>query len=106
MNRNMLAPIMILAMLNGIFSPFVLGVFLTWPLWYPSFLPAAAQGVYFASALILSTLTIMIAGVPAALYERFAAPLSGKVTGMVWLAVTALLTLPALGNMLRAMGAG
>ena len=75
----MLVPIMAVAIVNGIFSPFVLVVFVFYPVWFPSWAPAYSQVVYMLSALILSTLTIMLAGVT-------------------------LLSLPALPNVLRALG--
>ena len=63
MARNALVPVMAVAIVNGIFSPFVLVVFLLHPVWFPAWAPAYAQLVYMLSALILSTLTIMLAGV-------------------------------------------
>jgi hypothetical protein len=62
------------------------------------------QPVYMASALILSTLTLMVAGVPAALYERLAGVTKPAITGAIWLAGVVLLTLPAVPNVLRALG--
>lgn len=52
------------------------------------------------SSLMVSTATIIIAGIPAALYERFSGAKddSNVVSLWVWLAGTALLTLPAIGN--------
>lgn len=104
MDRNPLVPVMGLAIVNGIFSPWVLGVFVLYPVWFPSWAPAYTQVVYMASALILSTLTIMIAGVPAALYERLASDAKPAVVGLIWLSATAVLTLPAIPNVLRALG--
>lgn len=104
--RNPLLPVMALAIVNGIFSPWVLAVFVFYPVWYPSWAPPYTQIVYMLSALILSTLTIMVAGVPAALYQRLSASPKGAVTAAIWIACTALLTLPALPNVLRALGAG
>jgi len=54
---------------------------------------------YFAS-LMLSTMTIILAGIPAAVYERItgAKDDSNSVSLWIWLAGTALLTLPAMGN--------
>lgn len=106
MDRNGLVPIMALAIVNGIFSPWVLAVFVLYPVWYPAWAPPYTQLVYMGSALILSTLTLMVAGVPAALYERFAAAPRGGITTGIWLACAAILTLPALPNVLRALGAG
>jgi hypothetical protein len=106
MERNVLVPVMAVAIVNGIFSPWVLAVFVLYPVWYPSWAPAWTQLVYMASALILSTLTLMISGVPAALYERLAAAAKPTVAGVIWLTGAMLLTLPAVPNVLRALGLG
>jgi hypothetical protein len=54
---------------------------------------------YFAS-LMLSTATVILGGIPAALYERFvgAKEDSTEASLWIWLAGTAILTLPAIGN--------
>lgn len=104
MDRNALVPVMAAAIVNGIFSPWVLAVFVLYPIWFPSWAPAYTQVVYMASALILSTLTLMVSGVPAALYERFASAPRGAVTAAIWLAGAIILTLPAVPNVLRALG--
>ncbi len=75
-----------------------LACFCLYPVWFPSWAPAYTQVVYMASALILSTLTIMVAGVPAALYERFVAEAKPATVGLIWLTGTVLLTLPAIPN--------
>lgn len=106
MQKNALVPVMAVAIVNGIFSPWVLIVFVLYPIWYPGWLPPYSQIVYMFSALILSTLTIMMAGVPAALYERWAARPSGTVVAGIWLAFAVLLTLPAIPNVTRALGGG
>ncbi len=52
------------------------------------------------SSLMVSTATIILAGIPAALYERYAGVKddSTPVSLWIWLAGTAILTLPAIGN--------
>lgn len=52
------------------------------------------------SSLMVSTATIILAGIPAALYERYigAKDDSTVVSLWIWLAGTAILTLPAIGN--------
>lgn len=52
------------------------------------------------ASLMVSTGTIILAGIPAALYERFvgAKDDSTVVSLWIWLAGTAILTLPAIGN--------
>ena len=104
MERNGLVPVMALAIVNGIFSPFVLFVFVSYPIWFPSWAPTYTQLVYMASALILSTLTIMVSGVPAALYQRLSAAANPQVAGVIWLIGAAFLTLPAVPNVMRALG--
>jgi hypothetical protein len=54
----------------------------------------------FFSSLMVSTATIIVAGIPAALFERFAgAKDDSTVTSMwIWVAGTLALTLPAMGN--------
>lgn len=106
MERNGLVPVMAIAIVNGIFSPWVLIVFVLHPVWYPSWAPTTSQFVYMASALILSTLTIMAAGVPAALYERLSMRPQGIVGALIWLGCAAFLTLPALPNITRALSGG
>lgn len=56
MERTGLVPVMAIAIVNGIFSPWVLVLFVLYPVWYPSWAPPTSQFVYMASALILSTL--------------------------------------------------
>src|SRR4026208_49891 len=52
------------------------------------------------SSLMVSTATIILGGIPAALYERYvgAKDDSSEVSLWIWLAGTALLALPAIGN--------
>lgn len=54
------------------------------------------------SSLMVSTGTIILGGIPAAIYERLAGVKedSNTVSLWIWLAGTALLTLPAMGNFL------
>ena len=52
------------------------------------------------SSLMVSTATIILGGIPAAIYERFvgAKDDSTEASLWIWLAGTAILTLPAIGN--------
>ncbi len=54
---------------------------------------------YFAS-LMVSTATVILGGIPAALYERYVGAKDDSTAASlwIWLAGTALLTLPAMGN--------
>lgn len=55
------------------------------------------------TSLMVSTGTVIVAGIPAAIYERIAGIEgdSNDVSLWIWLAGTALLTLPAMGNFLE-----
>jgi hypothetical protein len=104
MTQHNLVIIVGLAILNGIFSPALIAVFALHPVWYPSFLPAMLPLLFLLSSLIVATLTLMIGGVPAALYERFAGRERSAMSGYIWLAGVLVLTLPAIPGMLRALG--
>jgi hypothetical protein len=63
---------------------------------------STAAIAYFAS-LMLSTATVILGGIPAALYERYiGAKDDSTVTSLwIWLAGTGILTIPAIGNFLK-----
>ena len=107
MPQHNLVGVIGLAILNGMFSPALIPVFALHGLWYPFFLPAILPAVFLACSLIVSTFTLMLGGVPAALYERFSGDgKSSTVSGLLWLVAVAALTLPALPNVLNALGLG
>jgi len=107
MPQHNLVAIIGLAILNGVFSPAIIPVFALHGLWYPFFLPALLPAIFLACSLIVSTFTLMLGGVPAALYEKISG--GGKstaVSGLIWLVAVVLLTLPSLPNILNAFGLG
>lgn len=100
--RSFLVPLLGFAAVNGIFSPLI-GLVLVFA---PYVLPWPVGEVlplrFMVSSLLLATATLILAGIPAALYER----LTGKarstdVSMWIWLAGTALLSAPAVGNLIR-----
>jgi hypothetical protein len=90
-------------MINGIFSPlsffayFWSKVFMSFPLFESEPL------IFYFGALMLSTATIILGGIPAAIYERLAGIRDDStVTSLwIWLAGTAILAVPAIGDFLR-----
>ena len=88
-------------MINGLFNQ-------TWLLFSLIHVQILAPALLFGSvsltllfaSLMVSTATIIVGGVPAAIYERFvgAKDDSTETSLWVWLAGTALLALPAVGN--------
>lgn len=93
-----------LAMLNGLFSPALLVFVALSGLWYPWFLPASAGLLFFFASLMVATFTLMIAGVPAAVYERLSRASQPTVVSMgIWLLGILVLTAPAVANILAAI---
>jgi hypothetical protein len=90
-------------MINGIFNPFFVIVFqVSIYLMAEPLFESTAAIAYFAS-LMLSTATVILGGIPAALYERYiGAKDDSTVTSLwIWLAGTGILTIPAIGNFLK-----
>ncbi len=89
-------------MINGIFNPLMVfayvwtKVLLSYPLF--EFEPL----IFYFASLMLSTATVILGGIPAAIYERFAGVKGDStVTSLwIWLAGTAVLSIPAIGNFL------
>jgi hypothetical protein len=102
--QHHLAIIIGLAILNGIFSPALIAVFALYPVWYPAFLPAVLPVMFALSSIIVATLTLMLGGVPSALYERFTRRGQTPISGYIWLAGVLALTLPSIPGIVNALG--
>jgi len=92
------------AILNGIFSAdqFVVSAFS--PFWYPWLFPRSPEIIQFLSSLILSTLTVMVAGVPAAIYERVRGLAdTNTVSAGIWAACSLVLLYPSVPLIIRAL---
>jgi len=90
-------------MLSGMFStvlvPNITGAML---LLAPGLLVTSPQVLVFLVYLVGATLTIMIGGVPAALYERATGATESNIVSMwIWLAGTAFVSLPAIVTFLE-----
>jgi hypothetical protein len=105
MNRNIYyIGIAFFGMVNGIFNQLaLLFALIHVQVLAPSLLFGSPSLTLMFSSLMVSTATIIIAGVPAAVYERLTgAKDDSTVTSLwIWLAGTALLTLPAIGNFIE-----
>ena len=90
-----LVPTILVALLNGLFSPALFWVVIVAPVWFPSLLLPMTQGiVLYLSSLLVSTATLIVSMVPAALYERLLGG-SDRVSQAIWFAGACVLTLPA-----------
>lgn len=91
-------------MINGLFNQVAL-VFalLHVQILAPALLFGSVPLTLMFSSLLVSTATIILGGIPAAIYERItgAREDSTEASLWIWLAGTAVLTLPAIGNFLR-----
>lgn len=105
MDRDVwLAAIALICLVNGLFSPAVAALWGLAPLWLPGFLLVIPGALFFASALALAILTLLLSGVPAALYERATgAGQTGPVAIGLWLISALALTLPAFWTLARAL---
>lgn len=91
--------ILLFAMINGVFSPLVIGVVPFVFALTPAFFIESTGIILYMSSLILSTMTLIAGGVPAALYERWRGlEQSSEVSMWIWMAGTAVLSLPAVSN--------
>jgi hypothetical protein len=83
-----------LCLVNGLVSPMLAVVAHLHPVWMPEMLPTTAETVFYGASLMVSTGTLLLSAVPAAIAERVAG-LSPTGANGVWLG--AALTLVALG---------
>ena len=107
MDRNhIMTATVVVCILNGLFSPALFAVVVFWPVWFPTLaVKPSGNFILFMSSLILSTATLLVSAVGAALYERLAGLKESTPASMgVWLAGAALLSLPAAGRLLQALG--
>lgn len=91
-------------MINGIFNQTaLLFAIIHLQILAPALLFGSTALTLMFSSLMVSTATIIIAGIPAAIYERvIGAKDDSTIASLwVWFAGTALLTLPAMGNFIE-----
>lgn len=91
-------------MINGLFNQVaLLFALLHVQVLAPALLFGSVSLTLMFSSLVVSTATIILGGIPAAIYERYvgAKDDSTTVSLWIWLAATGLLTLPAIGNFLH-----
>ena len=91
-------------MINGLFNQLaLLFALIHMQILSPALLFGSVSLTLLFSSLMVSTATIILGGIPAAIYERIvgAKEDSTEVSLWIWLAGTALLTLPAIGNFFK-----
>lgn len=75
---------LIASAISGMLSPamFIVAIF-SW-VWMPPFLLGSAGMIFFASMLVTATATLLVAGVPAALFERFSGTRDDRTALWIW----------------------
>jgi hypothetical protein len=103
MSREQLFVLVILmCILNGIFSPWVLIAVGFAPAWMPGFVPYGPGTLFYGASLLISTMTLLVSGLPAALAERILRDDIGPVgTLWIWLAGATLMSLPAIEAVIK-----
>lgn len=82
-------------LLCGLTSPVLPVVWHLYPVWLPEMLPPTREIVFYGASLLVSTATLLLSAVPAALAERVFG-LSLQTSMAVWLGAAALLLLAGL----------
>jgi hypothetical protein len=105
MDRNLYyVGIAFFGMINGIFNQlFLLFALIHLQVLAPALLFGSLPLTLMFASLMVSTATIILGGIPAALYERFvdAKDDSTEASMWIWLAGTGILTIPAIGNFIK-----
>jgi hypothetical protein len=100
--QSLLVIILTVCVVNGIFSPAIVLALPLAVVWMPDFLPHEPSWAFYFSSLLISSATLLVSGVPAALYERLVDRDEASLVSMyVWLAGAVLLSLPALNTVAR-----
>jgi hypothetical protein len=84
-----------LCLVNGLISPMLGLVWLLHPVWMPEMVPLTNETVFYGASLLVSTGTLLLSAVPAAIAER--AGLGLERAMWVWLGGAGLLLLLGLG---------
>lgn len=101
MKQHHIIGILGLGILNGMFSPLLAIAVLFNPLWLPAFIPVGPSVLFLLSSLLVSTLTIMAAGIPAALYEKATGQSeTSSTSALIWIGSLALISVPAVERLI------
>lgn len=79
-----------LCLVNGLLSPMVSVAWHLYPVWLPEMLPPTKEIVFYGASLLVSTGTLLLSAVPAAIAERVGG-LSQRAANAIWLGSAALL---------------
>ncbi len=93
--QNLFVAVVGLCLMNGLVSPALPVMMALHPVWLPEMLPPTNEIVFYGASLMVSTGTLLLAGLPAAILERLGAPLTQAM--MAWAGGAGVLLLLGLG---------
>lgn len=93
--QNLFVATVGLCLVNGLVSPMLGVVWVLHPVWMPEMVPLTNESVFYGASLIVSTATLLLSAVPAAILERTGQPLERAM--WAWLAGAGALLLLGLG---------
>jgi len=97
--RGLLNLVVSVCVVNGIFSPFLAIALQIAPILMPEMFPRTVGWSLFFASIMVSTATLLVSGIPAALYERFLETDETSPTSMwIWFAAAIFMTIPAIQN--------
>ena len=107
MDRNFLLFLVVgVSVLNGLLSPYLAIAMPISAVLMPEVFPRSVGWVLFFSSILVASATLLVSGIPAALFERLIDRGRGSVTPMaIWIAGAVLLSLPAFRHMMT-LGSG
>lgn len=89
--QNLFVVVVGLCLMNGLVSPVLPVMMALHPVWLPEMLPPTNEIVFYGASLMVSTGTLLLAGLPAALLERLGIGLTQAM--LAWAAGAGLLLL-------------
>ena len=101
MDRNfLLFAVVGVSIVNGMFSPYLAIALPIAAVLMPEIFPRSVGWVLFFSSLLVASATLLVSGIPAALYERLVGrDRGGDIVMAIWLIGASLLALPAFRNL-------
>jgi hypothetical protein len=102
--RGLLLVVVGICVVNGMFSPYLAIALQISPILMPEMFPRTVGWALFFSSIIVSTATLLVSGVPAALYDRLVRPADNSTASMwIWISGATVMSLPALENVGRTL---
>jgi hypothetical protein len=97
--RHIVAAVMLVSLLNGLFSPAVVISWGLMPYLFPILAATSPAVVIMVGSMALAMTTLVVSGVPAALYERVTGTRATPTSAWIWLGSAVVLSVPMILGM-------